>query len=564
MSYLPRMIPSIFIALALVIAGAGNALAAEETIGAGYTAKPLAFPDGRGYDCDSWSGGTDGAGNFYIPCGGYIYRLAPDGTFLGAIVLADGEHASRDAAANVDGSIVYYTISEPRLDHPTVDDPHVGEVVKLVRRADGSYRRDTSFDVGPFDLGGSTWSGRNVEVDLAGRVYVTVNAYVYIFSANGTRIAAFGGDDRYEGAEYQEGLEIAQGIAVTPDGQHVYVVEQKFNHVQRWDRQANGDWIRSAWHLGHLGPTGDCVATDGFQSPYDVAIDGSGNVYVLDVTCRRIMKYTASTRAWRTTIWSRPEDADYLYHGIAVNWRGDMVVAGQGRIYRKDAGGGALSTPCAPDSDAPIVARLRAPRTVHSTTLRMSLRASDRCSRVTRIRYSGDVGPRGATWRKYTTNPTVALRPGNGIKTVYVTVSDAFGRTTTRGVRVRLTKAVPTPRRRISMSGIASICRPNPMANISSNGWRLADSCATFTGKVISLSRAGSTRNMKIRVPLSVARKMYRNVDGPMTFWVVGDSRTTMSRGIRVGARVQVTSALIVDTRTASLAAAPSWRWLRR
>jgi hypothetical protein len=553
-----------FVLVLLLIAAtsicAPGALAAE-SIAPSYAMKQLSFPDGSEYTCPAWSGGTDGNGTFYVPCNKFIFMVGADGTYRGSIPLDDTLRARRDAAANIDGSVVYYVSSELILDQPVEAFPTIGRVVRLVRQLDGTYRRDLGFDVGPFDLGGITpWGARNLDVDLAGNLYVSVNAFVYVFNSAGNRVATFGGDDVYEDGVYQQGLEIAQGIAVTPNGRNLYVVEQRRNHIQRWDRTVGGDWIRSQWRLGLLGPAGDCTTTTAFASPYDVGLDGSGSIYVLDTSCRRILKYRISTGAWQATVWSFPTGA--LIHGLTANWRGNVLVPEQGRMYSfTDL---TQTRQCAPDSDAPTFSRMRTSSIVYVPSVTVSLSASDGCSAPRMVQFGGSVPSTAKGWRPYAQNITIPVVGGlSGYRTITATIRDAYGRTASRTIRVFYDRTLRA-RTTITLSGRESLCQDNPLRSIASRQWKLADRCATFTGTVLSIQRTAREVRYRVKIPTRTARRMFVNATGATPIWVVTNRDTRVQGRIRVGSSIEITSALIFATDRSSVAAAPSWQLVRR
>ena len=414
------------LAMAAIAPGAN----AAETTGAGYGWTPLRYPDGSTYRCSGWSGGTDASGNFYLPCGRWIYKLDQNGRYLQAIEVPSGFTAYRDVAANTQGTAIYFT-SGPSggFDQPNpAINPGVGQIVKMSLGTDGRYHHVPSFRVGPFALGASYWSARNIDIDLQGRLYVSVNAYIYVFDKFGRRLQVFGGDIPAPGTAYNGWLEVPQGVAVTPSGNTLYVVEQRHNHVQRWYRDQRGDWHRStSWYLGSLTQPTDCVNYARFASPYDVALDGAGNIYVLDVTCRRIQKFSVASRGFRGSIWRNYPvgDGEQLFHGFAINYRGSVIMPDQGRRYVLNQ----AQTACAPDSAPPSIGRIAIRRRA-GANVTFSIRASDRCSRVTQMQF---VGPTlKQSWRSFSSTPTITVTGGKGYKSYKLSVSDAYGHTATK------------------------------------------------------------------------------------------------------------------------------------
>lgn len=549
------------VALTALVALTPTHAHAAGTLGAGYTAAPLVDGAGRGYACSSWSGGTDAAGNAYLPCGNRIYRIDHTGRLAELITLPAGTYARRDVAVSHAGNVLYLVAGAGIVDRTDpLTSPGAGSVVKLVRAADGTWQRDESFRVGPFLLAGGYWSARNLAVDRAGRVYVTVNAFVYVFDPTGRQLHVMGGDDRYDGTAYLEGLEVAEGLAVSPDGRHVYVVEQRHNHVQRWDHHLLTDeWHRSRdWRIGSLTDVSDCVDDATLASPYDIGLDGAGQLYVLDTTCRRIQKFGARTRAFRGTVWQRYPDGPLL-HGFIVDYAGTLIVPEQGRRYR-------LTRPvasCAPDYDAPRFTRLAVPSRTWMRRITATIAATDGCSHVTSMRVDGNVVG-GGTWVPIGTRLPLTLTAGDGAKQVSISVRDVHGRVTTRRLQVTLDTTQPPlqARRTISMWGRAHHCGASPMAQLGyPTGYVLADACATFTGEVLQVRTSGSTRYVLVRVPLATAQRMYANARGPVTIWVAGTTRTRMPTAIRDGHRAVFTTALIVNRRLTTVIAAPAYRW---
>lgn len=561
-----RTIAAVLAAASIMCVWTGTSVGAE-TIGAGYSASTLAYSDGRTYRCPGWSGGAAGDGTLFIPCGQWIYELDSDGSYRRAIPVPPGTNASRDVAVTHTGSALYFTNGPlGGMDRPDPQaNPGVGKVVRMVRDPAGNFVHDPAWSVGPFYLENGWWSARNLDVDHAGRVFVTTNAYVFAFDPHtAQRVAAFGSDDRYNGAQYLEGLEIAQGLAVTPDGRTVYVVEQKRNHVQRWTLDGAGAWRRSPdWVLGALGPASDCVSDSTFASPYDVALDGAGFLYVLDTSCRRVQKYDAASRAFAGSLWRNYPvgDGDYLSHGLAANWQGTVVLADQGRRYTTPSRGDR----CAPDNDAPAFAKLRAPAVVGADRrLTLTVQATDRCSGPAELLVTGD-GVAGS-WTPYARTITVGLAGSSGPRILAVTVRDRYGRTASRQITTRLDTTLPVlaPRRRIAVAGARRSCRGTARAMLRGTGYRLVDACATYTGQVRAIRRTGSTLSVRIRLNPRIARKLYTGVRGPVDVWVTGSRRLGPAKPIRTGRTIVVTSGLAVHTRTRTVTGVPVYAWSGR
>ena len=167
---------------------------------------------------------------------------------------------------------------------------------------------------------GNPWALRNISVAGNGHIFASVNQYVREYSPTGAYLGSFGGDALGD---------VVEGVASDYTGNKVWVtVEQNASNAQRWDRDAAGDWHR-AMTVGSLnaGDTSDCLAgadDHRLANPYDVNLDGAGNIYVMDTTCMRIRKYSSSG-IWRTDIWRNYNNGGPLYHGFAVNWLGNVL-----------------------------------------------------------------------------------------------------------------------------------------------------------------------------------------------------------------------------------------------
>ncbi|MBC7644120.1 MAG: hypothetical protein H7123_03265, partial [Thermoleophilia bacterium] len=145
---------------------------ADERIATSYSSSAAVALNGAGapIDCGKvWSGGTDGAGNFYTPCanssGSWVFIFNPTGAFSSLITIPSPYTAMRDVAATVDGNSVYIITSgvDRRVDidqpNPAVY-PNNGKVLRFVKATDGSWSQDTSFVINPISWiqGGNAWA----------------------------------------------------------------------------------------------------------------------------------------------------------------------------------------------------------------------------------------------------------------------------------------------------------------------------------------------------------------------------------------------------------------------
>ncbi|MBI2953768.1 MAG: DUF11 domain-containing protein [Chloroflexi bacterium] len=112
---------------------------------------------------------------------------------------------------------------------------------------------------------------------------------------------------------------------------NIYVLDQT-NRIQKFDP-----------NISFLGTWGSGGAGDGrFNSPYGVAVDSSGNVYVADSGFDRIQKFDANgsfVSRWNTS--SSGSDQSSFPEGVAVDASGNVFVAdyGNNRIQKFDLNG---------------------------------------------------------------------------------------------------------------------------------------------------------------------------------------------------------------------------------
>lgn len=530
--------------------------------------------------CRGWGGDTDDAGNFYMACpvmrdldengsgdvmapalyeidiSGMVQRIG----WLPTEYAFDDISSIRDVGVSPDGKFAYVSIGppfdnlganpniHPRSGTPLANGATAGSVLRLARQADGSWLHDPTWKAGPFLIGGNYWSVRYVDIDTAGRVYVTVNSYVYELSpTTGQQVSAFGGaTTTYPGGPWVEGFETPQGIAVAADGQSILIVEQQHQIVQRWRRVGATDWTRdTTFLLGVPSQVGDfCATTTHFQSPYDVAVDAAGDVYVMDTTCQRIQRFTKDG-AFVQTVWTNV-GGDDMNHGIAVNWQGSILLPiEEDLLVRLDPPQrpAPAPAPTCQDAAAPRITAITSPAS--STTRRITIEATatDDCG-ATDVRVLGQRVGTGA-WIPGL-KLVVPIAGWNGRKSLVVQVRDGAGRIAERRIAVVL--ALPQPalraRARIDLPG-RGCSSVDPMRRVS--GVRLLDRCARLTGRVIQVQRRGAGQAIRMLLPVGLARSLYANAVGPVEIWAVTDATSRVSGVITTGRTLVVDGSLVAD-----------------
>ena len=241
-----------------------------------------------------------------------------------------------------------------------------------VRRIDASTGRiETLAGTGEHGYGGDggpaaealLFGPTGVAVDAAGNVYVAdyVNSRVrridaatgWIETLAGTGEYRYGGDD---GPATEAALNSPYGVAVDAAG-NVYVADSGNDRVRRVD--ASTGWIETLAGTGEGGYGGDGgpAAEALLFGPTGVAVDAAGNVYVADYVNSRVRRIDAAT-GWIETLAGTGE---YRYggddgpateaalnspYGVAVDAAGNVYVADSGndRVRRVDASTGWIET----------------------------------------------------------------------------------------------------------------------------------------------------------------------------------------------------------------------------
>jgi sugar lactone lactonase YvrE len=136
-----------------------------------------------------------------------------------------------------------------------------------------------------------------VAVDGAGIVYIADtnnHRLVRVASGNATTFAGNGqpGNTGDSGASAAAKLNTPTGVAVTADGATVFVVDRGNNRVRRVLINTGGNVIANFAGTGAANSNGDGAAATaaGLNAPTDVAVDGTGTVFITETDGERIRR----------------------------------------------------------------------------------------------------------------------------------------------------------------------------------------------------------------------------------------------------------------------------------
>lgn len=333
----------------LALAGARQAAAADTYTLENFTG----CSEGSTRARDAASGSWDDAGNLYIPCGdpSTIRVYDSSGVLQRSIPL---DFVVSDVAPSPDGAYLYVARINSKL-------------TRLARQQDGSYAVNASWSLASYNAP----DGQRVEprglfiaTDGTGDIYLADGIFsdanrgdvntVVKYAANGDFVTRFGQKQNLSWADgvFHHSL---TGLVASRDGSKVYTTENGNNRVQRWDRQANGSY---SFHSKFGGsPETDPNRIGGpeekqcqswsvnptFAAPYDVGLDGAGNVYVLNTSCRQVLKFTDNGNGTYSFVASsgtlRRTDGSLTVapHGFAVAKNGNVYIGQSGKMMRLPA-----------------------------------------------------------------------------------------------------------------------------------------------------------------------------------------------------------------------------------
>jgi len=242
-----------------------------------------------------------------------IQKLTSDGRFI----TKWGNHGSGDGefnnppgiAMDESGNIYVADLENHRIQKFT---PHAQFVTKW-----GSQ----GFENGQFNY------PVGIAVDGSGNVYVADggNHRIQKFSSDGEFIANWGSQG-FENGQFNYPV----GIAI--DGSdNVYVADRLNNRIQKFT--SNGEFITKWGNEGagdgeFAAPWGSYGYADGDFAFWGIAVDGSGNIYVVDTFNKRIQKFTSDGQFIMK--WGGEVAADWMFDfpvGITIDSNGNAYVS---------------------------------------------------------------------------------------------------------------------------------------------------------------------------------------------------------------------------------------------
>jgi hypothetical protein len=305
---------------------------------------PMSAVNADGYRLASFpsagggSGQTDAAGNLYVPVGNKLRIFDANNTPTAVATLPFN---AVDVAPGPNGDYIY------AIDGRT---PR-----RLLRGADGNYTVDPSFQLQPYPYGGTNHAPQayRIATDHQGNLFVADGMWsdnmihtVVKYDAAGkyqTRFGEYADGNKEDAASWEQGRFYwgLGGIAVSPDGSSVYTTEVGNSRVQKWDAQADGSYRSTLMWGNTQADDPDRVGLEQpgrFAAPYDIGLDGQGNVYVMNTTVAQIQKFTADGQYLTSMYMGDDPDVrpqGLVGHSLAVTARGDAVSVETGRMMQR-------------------------------------------------------------------------------------------------------------------------------------------------------------------------------------------------------------------------------------
>ena len=291
-------------------------------VGDGGPATAALFDEPRGL-------AVDGSGNLYFAdkVGGRIRKVDTSG------VITTVARAGSPEGIAVDGSGNVYIANSSNLVVSKADSS--GVVTRVAGRGRGSG--DVGDD-GPATKALLKWPS-DVAVDGSGNLYIAdwlghrvrkvdTSGVITTFAGTGTR--GFSGDG---GQAAEAKLDHPKGVAVDGSG-NVYIGDTNNKLVRKVDTSGVITTFAGTGTFS-CGPLPNPALSTSFRAPEGVTVDGSGNVYIADRRCNRITKVDSAGRMTKiagTEVLGFTGDG-----GPAISARvgraNDVAVDGSGNIY---------------------------------------------------------------------------------------------------------------------------------------------------------------------------------------------------------------------------------------
>ena len=178
-----------------------------------------------------------------------------------------------------------------------------------------------------------------VAVDASNNVYVadSGNNRIQVFDSSGGFVTTWGGFGSGDG-EFM----LVSGVAVDGDG-HSYIADTGNSRIQEFGALSSTPPSPTPSALALVGEWGQSGSENGnFNTPTDMALDGDGNVYVVDAGNGRIQKFDRDGE-FSTTWGSKGPDLGQFNSPTSIAVSGTHVYVadqGNGRVQVFNTGGG--------------------------------------------------------------------------------------------------------------------------------------------------------------------------------------------------------------------------------
>ena len=251
---------------------------------------------------------VDGSGNLYVIDSGDL--LVEGGTIHGVVhketLLPNGKYARATIGY---GFLVPWSVAVDGSGNVYIADQFYSAVFKETLQSDGSYVQTM--------IGSGFRAPNGVAVDGSGNVYIADFGYFYEYGAVYKETLSNG---NYIQSEIGSGWGSPAGVAVDGSG-NVYVAD--------WGTAGLNGNVRPS--VRKETPSGDnYLQTEigsGWLAPYAIAVDGSGNIFVLDYWQASVYRETPSEGTYTQTVVIAPVGTQVLFlEGVAVDFARNVYI----------------------------------------------------------------------------------------------------------------------------------------------------------------------------------------------------------------------------------------------